>query len=138
MLFFLHTSALSVVCYTVVGVSLLYCSVYLRADEVQATAVSTHVDVLVAGAFQAQLVGVAAGRTTVHLQPFIVSIGISKKGKRQVAVGRDERWAGEGGGNTLVGVRQTRGLKTKKTALVHMLLMAHVNYLIQYRPEDSA
>ena len=100
---------------------------------------STHVDVLVAGAFQAQLVGVAAGRTTVHLQPFIVSVDISKKGKRQVPVGRDEPWAGEGGGGH-PGVRQTSGLKTKKKQRLctYMLLMGHVNYLIRYRPEDSA
>ena len=45
------------------------CVVYLSADEVQAPAVSTHVDVLVARALQTKLVGVATGRLTVDLQP---------------------------------------------------------------------
>ena len=43
--------------------------VYLGADEVEASAMSAHVDVLVARALQAQLVGVAAGRLSVHLHP---------------------------------------------------------------------
>ena len=56
---------------------------------------STHVDVLVAGALQAQLVGVAAGRTTVHLQT-IVSIAVGK-GEQHGSAGGGGRWAGRGG-----------------------------------------
>lgn len=40
---------------------------YLGADEIEAASVGTQVDVFFAGAQQAQLVSIAAGRFSVHL-----------------------------------------------------------------------